>query len=63
MSHLAYVLFFLTGFPILEDKIKMDTAITILVVIANGTQLGKEYVEWNGHGDKLTLLFKQKINA
>ena len=36
----------------------MDTATTILVAIANGTQLGKEYVEWNGHGDKLPLLFK-----
>jgi hypothetical protein len=31
------------------------------VAIANGTQLGKEYVEWNGHGDKLALLFKRKI--
>jgi hypothetical protein len=36
----------------------MDTVTTILVAIANGTQLGKEYVEWNGHGDKLALLFK-----
>jgi hypothetical protein len=33
------------------------------VAIANGTQLGKEYVEWNGHGDKLALLFKWKIGA
>ncbi len=41
----------------------MDTVITILAAIANGTQLGKEYVEWNGHGDKLTLLFKRKIGV
>jgi hypothetical protein len=41
----------------------MDTATTILATIANETQLGKEYVEWNGHGDKLALLFKQKIGA
>ncbi len=60
---MAYALFFVTGFPLLEDKIKMDTAITIFAAIANGTQLGKEYVEWNGHGDKLALLFKRKINT
>jgi hypothetical protein len=41
----------------------MDIATTILAVIANGTQLGKDYVEWNGHGDKLALLFKRKIGA
>jgi hypothetical protein len=60
---LAYALFSVIGFPLLEDKIKTDTATTILAVIANGTQLGKDYVEWNGHGDKLALLFKRKIGA
>jgi len=60
---LAYALFSVTGFPLLEDKIKTDTVTTILATIANGTQLGKKYVEWNGHGDKFALLFKQKIGA
>jgi len=60
---LAYALFSVIRFPLLEDKIKTDTTTTILAVIANGTQLGKEYVEWNGHGDKLALLFKQKIGT
>jgi len=63
LAHLAYVLFSVTSFPLLENKIKMNTVTTILVAIANETELGKEYVEWNGHGDKLTLLFKQKIGA
>jgi hypothetical protein len=60
---LAYALFFVTGFLLLEDKIKMDIAIIILAAIINGTVLGKEYVEWNGHGNKLALLFKRKIGA
>ncbi len=47
---MAYALFSIIGFPLLEDKIKTDTVTTILTAIANGTQLGKEYVEWNGHG-------------
>jgi hypothetical protein len=63
LAHLAYTLFFVIGFPLLEDKIKMDTATTILTTITNGTQLGREYVEWNGHGDKLALLFKRKIGV
>jgi len=63
LAHLAYALFSVTGFPLLEDKIKTDTTITILAAIANGTQLSKEYVEWNGYGDKLALLFKRKIGA
>jgi len=58
LAHLAYVLFSIRGFPLLENKIKTDTATTIVMAIANETQLGKEYVEWSGHGDKLTLLFK-----
>ncbi len=41
----------------------MDIAIIILAAIINGTVLGKEYVEWNGHGNKLALLFKRKIGA
>ncbi len=41
----------------------MDIATTILVTITNETQQGKEYVEWNGHGDKLTLLLKRKIGT
>ncbi len=63
LAHLAYALFFVTGFSLLEDKIKTDSATTILAAITNGTQLGKEYVEWSGHGDKLALLFKRKIGA
>jgi hypothetical protein len=51
------------GFPLLENKIKTDTATTIVVAITNETQLSNEYVEWSGHGDKLTLLFKRKIGA
>jgi hypothetical protein len=73
LAHLAYVLFSVTSFPLLEDKIKTNTATTILAAIANRTQLGKEfanrtqlgkeYVEWNGHEDKLALLFKEKIGV
>jgi hypothetical protein len=41
LAHLAYALFSVTGFPLLEDKIKTDTTTTILAAIANGTQLSK----------------------
>lgn len=39
-----------TRLPLLQDKIKVDATMTIITSIANGTLLGKEYLEWAQNG-------------
>eukprot|EP00474_Spongospora_subterranea_P007735 CRZ08193.1 hypothetical protein [Spongospora subterranea] len=53
----------ISGFPLLRDKITTETTMTVLAAQANGTLLGREYIEWNGEGDGWTPLekFGQRI--